>query len=264
MKYCQKCGSELLENAAFCGNCGTPVSENENPPAPIQELGKVDFKIITKEELNLVQIDLENSAFRYEAGALHYMNGNLELDAKLPGMGKMFKSLLTKEKVVKPVIKGTGTAYLQPTFGVYTVLDLKEEEWILDRGAYFASEMDIEIGSFTNKAMSALFSGEKWFQTVVSGTGKVVIISSGPLEEIELNDGKLVVDGAFAVARTSGINLSVNKAAKGIFSSFISGEGIINTFSGTGKVLISPVDNYLVTLLNSINSLGYQIQSISK
>lgn len=58
----------------------------------------------------------------------------------------------------------------------------QNDEWILDQGAYYASDMNIEIGAFTNSSISGLFSGEKWFQTVVAGTGKVVITSSGPLE----------------------------------------------------------------------------------
>ncbi len=110
----------------------------------------------------------------------------------------------------------------------------------------------------------AMFSGEKWFQTIVAGTGKVVITSAGPLEEIELTNDKLIVDGAFAVARTSGIELKVAKATKGIFSTVISGEGIVNTFSGTGKVLIAPVDNYFNTLIHSIRSIDIKIQNLGK
>jgi len=268
MSYCSNCGSQLKPQATFCGNCGTPTQQQEKnqsqTPIPIQEvLGKVDFNIVNKEHLNLVEVVLDNSVFRYEAGAMHYMNGNLTLESKAPSIGKIFKSMLTREKIVKPVIRGSGTVFLQPTFGEYSILDLKNEEWILDRGAYLASEMNIEIGSFTNKAISAIFSGEKWFQTTVSGTGKVVVTSAGPIEEIELNNGKLVVDGAFAIARSSGIDLKVSKATKGIFSTLISGEGIVNTFTGTGKIWIAPVDNYLTTLLNSIFNLGYQIQNIS-
>lgn len=264
IKYCSNCGKELKEKATFCGNCGTPILEKKPQiVTPEKEvLGDVNFKIINKEHLNLVEVKLENSAFRYEAGAMHYMNGNLELESKAPKIGSMFKSMITREKIVKPIIKGTGTVFLQPTFGEYTILDLDNEEWILDRGAYLASEMNIEIGAFTNKTISALFSGEKWFQTLVAGTGKVIVTSAGPIEEITLNNGKLVVDGAFAIARSAGINLRVTKATKGIFSSIISGEGIVNTFTGTGKIWIAPVDNYLTTLLNSIFNLGYQIQRI--
>lgn len=265
MKYCSNCGSELTPGASFCGNCGTPVGISQNndlPTAPPYVKGKTTFSIITKERLKLVKVELENSTFRYEAGRLHYMLGKLSLEANVPGMGKIFKSMFTREKIVKPVISGTGVVYLEPSFGEFTILDLNDEEWIVDSGAYYASAIEIEIGMFTNSAISGLFSGEKWFQTAVAGTGKVIISSSGPLEEIELNNDTLTVDGSFAVARTSGVDLQVKKATKGIFSSVVSGEGLVNTFSGTGKILISPVSNYLNTIVSEIRGVRYLVGQI--
>ncbi len=267
MKYCQNCGNTLPDEAAFCGNCGTPVqtaTSKATEEIPVKKQGKLSFEIIRKEEFNMVKVSLENAAFRYEAGALHYMIGNLKLESKAPGMGKMMKSLVTRERVVKPVISGTGEVFLQPSYGEYYIMDLQNESWILDRGAYFASEMDIEIGSYTNSAVSAMFSGEKWFQTTVKGTGKVIITTSGPIQVLELNNEKLVVDGSFAVARTPGVSLKVTRASKGIFSSMISGEGLLNTFSGTGKVLIAPVSNYINSLVYLLNNISRQINGIRK
>lgn len=262
MPFCSNCGNEVKAGAAFCGNCGNNISTTTSQPAP--QAGKVTFDVVSRERLNMVKIDLENAAFRYEAGAMHYMKGNLELQSDLPGVGSIFKSMITKEKVVKPVITGTGTVFLTPSFGEFTILDLDNDEWILDRGAYYASELNIELGAFTNRAISAMFSGEKWFQTVVAGTGKVIINSSGPLEEVELVNDKLVVDGSFAVARTSGIELKVTKATRGIFSTMISGEGLVNTFSGTGKVLIAPVDNYFNTLIHTVRTINSNVLSLRK
>ena len=264
MAFCSNCGNEIKTGATFCGSCGTPVGQQASAPTRQAPVGKVTFDVLTRERLNMVKVDLENSSFRYEAGAMHYMQGNLELESDIPSVGKIFKSMITKEKIVKPVITGTGTVFLQPTFGEFTILDLQNDEWILDRGAFHAAEMNVEIGAYTNRAISAMFSGEKWFQTIVAGTGKVIITSAGPLEEIELVNDKLVVDGAFAVARTSGIELKVAKATSGIFSTIISGEGLVNTFSGTGKVLIAPVDNYFNTLIHSIRNIDYKIQSLGK
>ncbi len=266
MAFCSNCGNQIKEGSAFCGGCGNKTGQQQAnvatpPPAPH---GKVTFDVVNRERLNMVKVDLENAAFRYEAGAMHYMKGNLELESDIPSVGKIFKSMITKEKIVKPVITGTGTVFLTPSFGEFTILDLQNDEWILDRGAYYASELEVEIGAYTNRAISALFSGEKWFQTIIAGTGKVIITSAGPLEEVELVNGKLVVDGAFAVARTSGIDLKVTKATRGIFSTIISGEGLVNTFSGTGKILIAPVDNYFNTLIHTINSINYSIQSLNK
>lgn len=263
MAYCSNCGNEIKPGVAFCGNCGTPVG-NQISKTTAPATGKVTFDVVNRERLNMVKADLENAAFRYEAGAMHYMQGNLELETNVPGVGKMFKSMITKEKIIKPVISGTGTVFLQPSFGEFTILELQNDEWILDQGAYYASELNVEIGAYTNRAISAMFSGEKWFQPVVAGTGKVVITSAGPLEEITLNNDRLVVDGRFAVARTSGIELKVAKATRGIFSTVISGEGLVNTFTGTGKVLIAPVDNYFNTLIHTMRSIDYKVSNISK
>lgn len=264
MAYCSNCGNEIKPGAAFCGSCGTPVGQPTATPVAQPPNGQVTFDVLNRERLNMVKVELENAAFRYEAGAMHYMQGNLELEANAPGVGKMFKSMITKEKVIKPVITGTGTVFLQPSFGEFTILELQNDEWILDQGAYYASEMNVEIGAYTNRAISAMFSGEKWFQTVVAGTGKVIITSAGPLEEITLNNDKLVVDGRFAVARTSGIELKVAKATRGIFSTMISGEGLVNTFTGTGKVLIAPVDNYFNTLIHTMRSIDFKVSNIGK
>ena len=259
MPFCSNCGNEIKSGAAFCGNCGTPVVQ------PAQQTGgQVTFDVVNRERLNMVKVELENAAFRYEAGAMHYMKGNLEMQSNMPGVGKIFKSMITKEKIVKPVISGTGTVFLQPSFGEFTILELQNDEWILDQGAYYASEMDVEIGAYTNRVISAMFSGEKWFQTVVAGTGKVIINSAGPLEEIEMVNDKLVVDGRFAVARTSGIELKVTKAVSGLFSTVISGEGLVNTFTGTGKVLIAPVDNYFNTLIYTVRSINNNILRLQK
>lgn len=263
MPFCSNCGSEMKEGAAFCGNCGTRVGQ-QTAPVTAPPKGKVTFDVVTRERLNMVQVELENAAFRYEAGAMHYMKGNLELQSDMPGVGSIFKSMITKEKVIKPVISGTGVVYLTPSFGEFTILELDNDEWILDRGAYYASELEVELGAYTNRAISAMFSGEKWFQTVVAGTGKVIINSAGPLEEVELINDKLIVDGNFAVARTSGVDLKVTKATRGIFSTVISGEGLVNTFSGTGKVLIAPVDNYFNTLIHTVRAINSNVLSLQK
>ena len=284
MAFCSNCGSRMIDGAAFCPECGaknslagapaqapaqapTPAPAYQPPPQVSQQpvpaqFGAVKFEVVEKETLKFLKADFDNSAVRYESGGMYYMQGNLEMEANLPTAGGFLKSMVTRESVVKPVIRGGGTVWFEPTFGNFTIMELKGEEWILDKGAYYASEMGIEISSFTNKSISGLFSGEGFFQTKVSGVGKLVILSNGPLETIELNNGKLVVDGSFAVARQSSVQLTVSKANKGIFGSMISGEGIVNTFTGTGKVLIAPAANRYITLINYLSSIHRRVMQI--
>jgi len=292
MPFCSNCGTSLKEGAVFCHECGTrnniqgpaqtpppvqapppvyqapaapPPPQQQAPPPPAQpqvQMGPIKFEVVEKETLKFLKAELSSSAIRYESGGMYYMQGNLEMEANLPSAGGFLKSMVTKEAAVKPVIRGTGTVWFEPTFGNFTIMELKGDEWILDKGAYYASEMGIEIGSFTNKSMSGLFSGEGFFQTKVNGYGKVIILSNGPLETIELNNGKLVVDGSIAVARQSSVQLTVAKASKGIFGSMISGEGIVNTFTGTGKVLIAPAANRYITLVNYLSSIHRRVMQL--
>ncbi len=280
MAFCSNCGSRMIDGAAFCPECGTknalagapaqaqpaapayqPPPQVAQQPAPVQ-FGTVKFDVVEKETLKFLKAEFDNSAVRYESGGMYYMQGNLEMEANLPSAGGFLKSMVTRESVVKPVIRGSGTVWFEPSFGNFTIMDLKGEEWILDKGAYYASEMGIDISSFTNKSISGLFSGEGFFQTKVAGVGKVVLLSNGPLETVELNNGKLVVDGSFAVARQASVQLTVAKANKGIFGSMISGEGIVNTFTGTGKVLIAPAANRYITLINYLSSIHRRVMQI--
>ncbi|HCT72215.1 MAG TPA: AIM24 family protein [Bacteroidales bacterium] len=286
MAFCGNCGTRLKDGAVFCHECGArqdagaapPVRQTMQPPSappppPVYQAppppppapaatGSLKFSVEEKQMLKMVKVEMQNTIFRCEAGAMYYMQGNLQIESKMPSAGGLLKSMVTKETAFKPTISGTGTVYLEPSFGEFTIMDLKNETWILDKGAYYASEMGIEVGLWTNKAISGLFSGEGFFQTQVSGTGKVIVVSNGPLEEINLVNDRLVVDGSFAVARTAGIEFTVNKATKGLFSSWTSGEGLVNTFTGTGKVLIAPAANRHVTMMNYLGSIYRRVIAI--
>ena len=241
------------------------------PPAPIPQQvgtgnigGSVEMSIIDSGLFKMPRIQINNSQVIIEAGAMHYMKGQITIDAKLPSMGKFLKAKFTKEKAVRPVYTGTGDVFLEPTFAEYEILNLQQESWVLDRGAFLACETSVQVGMFTNKAISGLFGGEGIFQTQVSGTGKVLFLSPGPLQRIELVNDQLVVDGSFAVARTASLDYSVEKATKGLFSSWTSGEGFVNTFRGSGTVLLAPVPNRYVTLMREFGGIRSMIGGISR
>lgn len=211
------------------------------------------FDIVQREHLKMIKATITNETIRAEAGALHYMRGNIQLESKAPSAKGFLKSMVTQESIFRPTYTGTGEIYFgPPIFGEYTTMDLDNEAWVLDKGAYVCSDIAIDVGIFTNKAISGLISGEGIFQTKVEGTGKVIIQSQGPLEAIDLENDRLAVDGSFAVARQAHLNFSVQKAAKGWLGSLTSGEGLINVIEGTGRVLLAPVPNLYINLVNEI------------
>ena len=210
------------------------------------------FEIVEQEKLKMIKATINNETVRAEAGALHYMQGRIELKTKMPSAAGFLKSMVTAESIFRPTYTGVGEIFFgPPIFGEYMILDI-EEPWVLDRGAYVCSDESVEVGAYRNKAVTALLGGEGWFQTKVEGKGKVVLQAQGPIHAIDLVNDVLTVDGNFAVARQEKLEFSVRKAAKGLFSAAASGEGIVNVIEGTGRVYVAPVPNAYVSLTHHI------------
>jgi uncharacterized protein (AIM24 family) len=211
------------------------------------------FEVVSQDGLKLVRCVIENEMVRAESGALHYMRGRIEMTSAAPSVGGFLKGVMTRENIFRPTYQGIGEIFFgPPIFGEYEILDLAGDQWILEQGSYVSSDATIEIGTFRNKAVSALLGGEGWFQTSVKGTGKVVMQAPGKVQRIELKGDKLSVDGRFALARTADLKFEVQKATRSIFGSVTSGEGLLSTFEGTGTVLIAPIPNVFQNLYTSI------------
>lgn len=243
---------------------GVPAPSQPTPMAS-SHAGRTHFEVIEADLWRIPKITLQNDEVILEAGALHYMKGHIEIDSQLPSVGGFLKSALTKERAVKPRYRGTGEIFLEPTFGEVNLLELRGETWILDKGAFLACDRTVEVGVFTNKLAAGLFGGEGFFQTQVTGQGKVFYLSPGPVQRVDLDGTQtLTVDGSFAVARTASLQHEVAKATKGLFSSWTSGEGIVNTFRGHGTVFLAPVPNRMQTLLAQFGGLHEAISRISR
>lgn len=215
------------------------------------------FEIIEFEGQKMVKATIQNETVRAEAGALHYMFGNIEMTSQAPSASGFLKSFLSGESAFKPTYAGSGEIYFgPPRFGEYFVLQLNGEEWILDQGAYVCSDMGIEVDVFRNQALTGLVGGEGLFQTKVRGTGTVVLQAPGKVQTVHLQGQTLAVDGSFAIARTASLQYAVRRASKGLVGSFTSGEGLLNTFSGTGTVLFAPVPNLYQNLIDQARPLA--------
>ena len=63
------------------------------------------------------------------------------------------------------------------------------------------------------------------------------------LVEITLQDDVLKVDGNMAIAWSGSLNFTVERSGKSLVGSAASGEGLVNVYRGTGRVLLAPVLN---------------------
>ena len=60
------------------------------------------------------------------------------------------------------------------------------------------------------------------------------------LVEICLDNDVLKIDGNYAIAWSSSLNFTVERSGKSLVGSAASGEGLVNVYRGTGKVLMMP------------------------
>lgn len=209
---------------------------------------QLNFMKETQVKLKQVRIILNESSVKIEAGALSYMKGNIEIKNKtggVVGLGKkLFGSKVTGESMFKPVFKGSGEIFLEPSFGHYALIELEDEEIIVDDGMFYACEEEIEVGVSMQKNVSSIvFGNEGLYQIRLKGSGIVLLEIPVPEKEIlrcKLYKDTLKVDGNIALLRTGNIDFTVEKSGTSLIGTTLNGEGLLNVYRGTGEVWLAP------------------------
>lgn len=160
---------------------------------------------------------------------------------------KAIRGKATGESAIKPEYTGDGTLVLEPTYKYILLEDVSD--WngslILEDGLFLACDSNL-----THKAVmrsnlsSAVAGGEGLFNLGLSGKGVVALECPCPREElieINLQDDVLKIDGNMAIAWSGSLNFTVERSGKTLIGSAASGEGLVNVFRGTGRVLMAPV-----------------------
>jgi uncharacterized protein (AIM24 family) len=202
------------------------------------------FDVEYSEGMRRVRIDLLDDDCRTERGALNHMQGRIVMDVPLPTLRTLWVSLFSDESILRPRYVGSGSVFLDASLGGYHVMEIVAgERWILDTRCFWASDGEVQLGIHREAMLTALWAGEGllWYKTGLRGMGQVVLAVDGPVEEVTLDDGRLVVDGPFVVARTAGIRLRVRRPAKSLISAWLSGQRRAFIYEGTGKLLLCPV-----------------------
>ncbi len=195
--------------------------------------------------------ELNGSGVVIQAGAMQWFAGNIEAQTNIKGAGDMLKKFVsskaTGETAVKPKYVGTGTLVLEPTYKHILLVDLAE--WggslVIEDGLFLAcnDSVNMEVVMRSNVS-SAMLGGEGLFNSCLRGSGVAVLESPVPKEElivVELENDQIKIDGNFAIAWSSGLNFTVERTTKTLVGSAASGEGLVNVYRGTGKVLMAPV-----------------------
>lgn len=197
--------------------------------------------------------DLSKANLTVQAGAMQWSVGDVNANTGIKGVGDFFGKTLrgsvTGESAIKPEYAGTGTLVLEPTYRHILLLDVAD--WngsiVLDDGLFIACDSNLKHKAvMRSNFSSAIAGGEGLFNLGIEGKGVLALECPCPKEElieIELVNDVLKVDGNFAIAWSGSLSFTVERSGKSLIGSAASGEGLVNVYRGTGKVLLSPVAN---------------------
>ena len=200
------------------------------------------FEVHEEEGMRYVRVVLRDETVRAEAGALAYMRGNLRMTAKIPSIFDVIRSGLLEQQAVRPSYTGTGELFLESSLGGHYVFEPRDEDWIIEAGAYWASEGSVKLGVHRETMWVSFWGGEGLidFQTRVGGMGKVVLNAPGPVQELVIPAGEeIAVEGKLVVGRTAGVHYSLRRSTRSHLGAYMSGEKPLRVFKGPGKVLMS-------------------------
>ena len=195
--------------------------------------------------------DVSKSNVTLQSGAMQWSVGNVNATTGLKGVGDLFNKAIrgsvTGESAIKPEYTGEGYLVTEPTFRHLLLLNL--DDWngsvVLDDCLFLACESTLQHKAvMRSNISSAVAGGEGLFNLGITGKGVLCLESPSPKEElieIELVNDVLKVDGNMAIAWSGSLEFTVERSGKTLIGSAASGEGLVNVYRGTGRVLLAPI-----------------------
>lgn len=186
-----------------------------------------------------------------QAGAMQWMAGNVQATTGVKGVGdlfgKMIKGAVTKESTIKPEYTGQGVLVTEPTYKY--LLTENVADWdgglVMEDGMFLACEGTVRQEIQARSSFSSVVAGnEGFFNLKLTGSGACVLESNVPraeLVEVVLENDVLKIDGSFAICWSGSLSFTVERSGKTLIGSAASGEGLVNVYRGTGRVLLAPL-----------------------
>lgn len=177
-----------------------------------------------------------------ESDAMSSMDVDIELKAELNG--GFFRGLLRKylggeslfiSRFTNQQSANRKLTFTQGTPGEIRCIDLKNQSYFLQPGAFVACEETVTLG-LKWAGLVSWIAKEGLFKLEVSGSGKIWYGAYGALIDKKI-DGEYIVDTSHLVAYDPGIKLKLQLAG-GIFSSLFGGEGLVTRVEGKGNIVV--------------------------
>lgn len=211
----------------------------------------MNYKVLGDSDCPLVHIELGNQQMiKIERGCMAYLS-NVELKGKMNSsrqglgavLGAIGRSLTSGESMFITQAVGTsedaflGIAPASP--GKISCMHVGGgQQYRLNTGAFLACDPSVEYVMKRQELGKAFFAGTGGlFVMETQGQGDILVSAFGDLLELEVTpDRPLTVDNEHVVAWDASLDYRM-EIASGMFG-FTTGEGIVNKFYGSGKVII--------------------------
>lgn len=187
-----------------------------------------------------VKIERGSMAYKKDVEIVGKLNSNTKGFGAL--LGSIGRSLTSGESMF--ITEATGKSnnseigIAPSSIGKIEKLTVGSSQYRLNTNAYLASDASVSYKMVRQNISKAFFGGTGGlFVMETQGVGDLLIASFGDIIELEVTPNlPLTVDNNHVLAWSSDLDYNI-EIASGTFG-FTTGEGLVNTFRGSGKVLI--------------------------
>jgi uncharacterized protein (TIGR00266 family) len=220
----------------------------------------MEYDIESRPSYALLSVDLDaGESIRAEAGAMVSYDDGIDIQTDASGgiLGSLKRSVLGGESFFQNTFTAAepGEVTLAPALSGDVVHHDLDGTLMVQSGSYLASDPSIELDTEFGGGRT-FFGGEGLFLLKLDGTGPVFLSSYGAIRERELAAGETyTVDTGHIVAFDDSASFDVTRVG-GLKSTLFSGEGLVCTFTGPGRVWVqtrSP-DAFLAWLIPQLPS----------
>jgi uncharacterized protein (TIGR00266 family) len=250
MAFCTNCGSQLVDEARFCPNCGQGAGASTASAAAAAPAGPLEYSI-QGDNLQVARIMLKPGQQIYaEAGKMVYKTANVHWETRLSGgsIGDKILGALRRTVMGESIFltyfhsDGPGEVGFAGNYpGKLTVFDLEPGRSVLaQRDAFVLAESTVQLNvALVKKLGAGFFGGEGFILERLTGPGKVFIHGGGDFVEFSLNIGEMLqVATGCIVAFDESVGYDIQMVG-GIKTAIFGGEGLfLATLTGPGRVIV--------------------------
>ena len=216
---------------------------------------RMNFTIENNSQFPFVEIALDKGEKAYiQRGGMVYHSPSVKLNTKLnakgSGLGKLVKA------VGRSMVSGESTFITEATSeidggvlalapnvpGQVMALEIGDRQYRLNDGAFLALDGSAFYTMERQSFGRALFGGQGgFFVMTTEGEGTLLVNAFGAIKKIELQDQEMTIDNAHVVAWSKELTYDIH-LENGFLQSVGTGEGVVNTFRGTGEIYVQSLN----------------------